>query len=149
VFFNDSGAQITWRYDFDGKTGTISNKTNIIDRLPDGVLNDGMVVEYAFHPKPLVFMFELIPESENSNLWIAMWMQHCAMVYSPEGKPLKKITFAAKCVTCPTWGGEHNNILFMASALPLVEEAAPDDEGSQMFRYKTAEKGVANYEFAG
>jgi sugar lactone lactonase YvrE len=45
VFFNDSGPQILWRWDFDQETGNISNKTKIIDGLATGVLNDGMVIE--------------------------------------------------------------------------------------------------------
>lgn len=45
VFFNDSGPQILWKYDFDRETGSISNKTKIIDGLPHGVFNDGMVIE--------------------------------------------------------------------------------------------------------
>jgi sugar lactone lactonase YvrE len=47
VYVNDSGPNVLWRYDFDGETGEISNKTKIFDGLqgPKGILNDGMVVE--------------------------------------------------------------------------------------------------------
>lgn len=45
MYFNDSVPQITWRYDFDGETGKICNKMKIIGDLPQGVLNDGCVVE--------------------------------------------------------------------------------------------------------
>ena len=78
-----------------------------------------------------------------------MWMLHCVKVYSPEGKLLRKINFPAKCVTCPTWGGRDNDILFIASAPPLVEKAAPGDEGGHVFRYKGGVAGMMKYEFAG
>lgn len=46
VFYNDSGPQIVWKYDFDVNTGNISNRRKIIDGgLPKGVMNDGMVIE--------------------------------------------------------------------------------------------------------
>ena len=78
-----------------------------------------------------------------------MWMDHSLIKYSPEGKALQKITFPAKCMTCPTWGGEHNDILYLTSAQPLVEKAAPGDEGGQMFRYKPGVQGLLKNEFAG
>lgn len=76
-------------------------------------------------------------------------MDHCIIKYSPDGKALKKITFPAKCVTWPTWGGQNNDILFLTSAQPLVEKATPGDEGGQLFRYKPGVKGMTKNEFTG
>ncbi|KAG9239577.1 hypothetical protein BJ875DRAFT_83836 [Amylocarpus encephaloides] len=133
MFYNDSGPQAVWRYDFDSKTGDISNKTIMtLDGLPKGVMNDGMI------------------NDESGNLWIAMWMMHSINVCSPEGALLQTIEFPARCITCPTWGGENNDILFVASAQPIVEKAAPGDQGGHMFRYKPeGVKGMPTYEFAG
>ena len=78
-----------------------------------------------------------------------MWMLHCVEVYSTDGKKLRRINFPAKCVTCPTWGGRDNDILFIASAQPLVEKAAPGDEGGHVFRYKSDVKGMRKSDFAG
>ncbi|KAH9220727.1 hypothetical protein DL95DRAFT_477914 [Leptodontidium sp. 2 PMI_412] len=131
MYFNDSVPQITWRYDFDRETGKICNKMKIIGDLPQGVLNDGCVVD------------------QEGNLWVAMFMLNCVMVYTPEGSLLKTIRFPAKLITCPTWGGRGNDILFITSAQPLPEDAAPGDEGGHVFRYKTELKGMAKHEFAG
>lgn len=76
-------------------------------------------------------------------------MLNCVMVYTPEGSLLKTIRFPAKLITCPTWGGRGNDILFITSAQPLPEDAAPGDEGGHVFRYKTELKGMAKHEFAG
>lgn len=56
VYFNDSGIQILWRYDFDAETGDISNKTKLIDGLPGKskeVFNDGLVVEFVTRIYPM------------------------------------------------------------------------------------------------
>ncbi|KAF4626179.1 hypothetical protein G7Y89_g11981 [Cudoniella acicularis] len=120
-----------WRYDFDGATGRISNGKEIVKDLPDGVMNDGMVID------------------QNGNLWIAMWMMNCVMVYSPEGRPLQQIHYPAKCVTCPAWGGKDLDILFFTSAQPIVEKPAPGDEGGHLFRLSPGVKGVSKYAFDG
>ena len=52
-------------------------------------------------------------------------------------------------MTCPTWGGQNNDILYITSAQPIVEKASLDDEGGHVFRYKADVRGMAKYEFAG
>jgi sugar lactone lactonase YvrE len=53
VYFNDSGAQRTFAYDFDVSTGNITNRRVLIDHSSMGgkndgeVMNDGMVIEYV------------------------------------------------------------------------------------------------------
>ncbi|KAH8685915.1 hypothetical protein BGZ60DRAFT_502321 [Tricladium varicosporioides] len=124
MFYNDSGTQTLSRYDFDGATGDISNEKRVIEGLPPGVMNDGMVVD------------------QDGSLWVAMKI-------FPEGHILDQIGFPAKCITCPAWGGEKNDILFITSAQPIVEKAAPGDEGGHIFQYKPGVKGLPKYEFAG
>jgi hypothetical protein len=46
VYINDSVGQKTFKYDFDLQTGTITNKSLLIDRRASGGEPDGMVVEY-------------------------------------------------------------------------------------------------------
>lgn len=56
MYFNDSGKQILWRYNFDVETGNISNKSKLIDGIPGttrDVLNDGMVIEFVPPSSPL------------------------------------------------------------------------------------------------
>ncbi|CAG8984238.1 hypothetical protein HYALB_00004221 [Hymenoscyphus albidus] len=132
MYFNDTGPKVVWRYDFDGKTGDISNKTKLIEGtdFPQGGGNDGMVID------------------ETGNLWIAMWGMNEVRVYSPEGKLLQSIQFPAKCMTCTTWGGKDNDILFVTSAIPFTGPEA-GDEGGHVFRYKPGVKGLPKYSFAG
>jgi sugar lactone lactonase YvrE len=69
-------------------------------------------------------------------------------VYDPEGKHLKDITFSGKNITCPTWGGNNLDLLFVISG-----RREPDgiDEGGVVFRYKVSNgpKGTIKHEFAG
>jgi len=46
VYFNDS-VGVIWRYDFDVENGKISNRVPLLRVQEEGVLNDGMVVEYV------------------------------------------------------------------------------------------------------
>lgn len=70
-------------------------------------------------------------------------------VYSPEGKELKTITFPAKCITCPGWGGPNSDVLFVSTALPLDGSRPEGDEGGHLFRFDAGVKGVVNHEFGG
>jgi len=89
--------------------------------------------------------------SQEGNLWIAMWLDSCVKVYSPEGKLIKKITFPSKCVTCPAWGGKNNDILIVASAQPesVGVKSELGDQGGHLFRYDAGVKGMINNKFGG
>lgn len=71
------------------------------------------------------------------------------MVYSPEGKVLDEIAFSGKNVTCTTWGGKENNILYITSGVDNSDDRQPDDEGGHMFMYKADARGLSKREFAG
>ena len=72
------------------------------------------------------------------------------MSFDPVGNQLKDILFSGKNLTCPTWGGKDLDILFATSAMG-GSDAALDDEGGYMFRYrvKTGPKGTEKGEFRG
>jgi L-arabinonolactonase len=69
---------------------------------------------------------------------MAMWAGGCIMVFSPTGKLLRRIDFPAKFITCPTWGGEDGNTLFITSGTDVgkVSKAPPGDHGGQIFSWK-------------
>lgn len=76
-----------------------------------------------------------------------MWMDHSILVFSPTGKPIKRIAFPAKCITCPAWGGPNNDVLFVTTAQPLVEQQAVGDEGGHIFKYEPGVQGMINHEY--
>jgi sugar lactone lactonase YvrE len=72
------------------------------------------------------------------------------MQFDPFGKPLKKVEFPAKFITCPTWGGLSHDVLYVTSAVDKSADAAPDDEGGHVFRYSAeGVRGVPKHKYAG
>ncbi len=73
------------------------------------------------------------------------------MVFDPTGKQIKELLFPGQRLTCPTWGGENNDIIFITSASGGAGIASQIDEGGNMFSYKVAEgpRGKPEHEFSG
>ena len=73
------------------------------------------------------------------------------VIFDPTGKHLKDIEFSGKNLTCPTWGGESLDILFVTSAKDPFIGIKEGDEGGNMFIYRIQEgpKGNTKFEFAG
>ena len=73
------------------------------------------------------------------------------MVFGPNGEKIKELVFSGQRLTCPTWGGENHDILFVTSAKGGDGIEDKSDEGGNMFSYKvlTGPKGKPEYEFAG
>lgn len=125
----------------------ISNPTLVIDGLGKGILNDGMVVEYDYSRslKDLALTFD----SVNGNLWVAMWMDSCIKVFNPEGSELHRFDLPAKCITCPAWVGHSNDHLLLTSAIPLIGDAPPGDQGGGLFCLNPNITGMPIREFDG
>ncbi|CRG83559.1 Regucalcin [Talaromyces islandicus] len=131
-YFHDSVAMVVYAYDFDLETGNISNKRLLIDRRDSFGEPDGMVVD------------------TNGNLWIAMFDSNRVMVFTPEGRHLKDITFTARNPACTAWGGKDYDIIFLASGKWRGKREIPDDEGGHMFKFKPGDAhGQPKHEFAG
>ena len=70
------------------------------------------------------------------------------MVFDPTGKHLKDIVIPAAKPTCPTWGGQNFDILFVTTARNNSPEVSSDDEGGHMFSFKPVGiRGKAKREF--
>ena len=89
--------------------------------------------------------------STEGNLWIAVFDTHRVMVYSPEGRHLKDVQFSAKNMTCTTWGGKNQDILFVTTGKNQNTTPGSTDEGGHIFRYRapTGTKGLPKNEFLG
>ncbi|KAL5318569.1 hypothetical protein ACEPPN_013631 [Leptodophora sp. 'Broadleaf-Isolate-01'] len=135
VYLNDSVGQMVYAFDFDLEKGEISNKRTLVDFHGTEGEPDGMVVEH----------------STDGNLWIAVYGTNRVMVFDPSGKKIKELVFSGQRLTCPTWGGENNDILFVTSAKGSDGIEGQADEGGNMFSYKVVDgpKGKPEHEFAG
>jgi len=87
-------------------------------------------------------------DSEEGNIWVAIFAAGCVNVYSPDGKLIKNITFPAKGITCPGWGGKDNNVLFASSGNYLEKgEKVEGSEEGHMFSFEAGVKGMPNVKF--
>ncbi|CDK26528.1 unnamed protein product [Kuraishia capsulata CBS 1993] len=131
MYLNDSVSQLTFVYDFDQETGSISNKKIFIDNRGKIGEPDGMVVDVE------------------GNLWIAMYNGFAVNVYNPHGELIKQVKLDAKCLACTTWGGKDSDVIYVVSAYNKFDDRTPEDAGGHLFKFKTGVKGVSKYEFAG
>ncbi|KAL2835860.1 hypothetical protein BJY01DRAFT_252299 [Aspergillus pseudoustus] len=130
MYVNDSVAMKVFSYDFDVRTGAITNKKLFIDRRDSFGEPDGMVVD------------------TDGNLWIAVFDSNRVMVFSPQGKHLKDIVFSARNMACTTWGGRNLDILYIATGKDRKPTARAEDEGGHMFKYPAiGTTGTVKYEF--
>lgn len=77
---------------------------------------------------------------------------HSNSVVNPSGEIIKEIFFPAKFMTCPTWGGERHNTLYLTSASghAFTGETEEGDEGGNLFRVVfDGVTGMVKNEFAG
>lgn len=125
MYFNDSVIQKTFAFDFDNESGSISNKRILRDYAGGLDQPDGLVVDI------------------DGNIWVAMWEGYRVVVLNPTGEIVQEISFPAKRITCPTWGGVNNDTLFFTSGT-----ATEGKFGGHLFKYVTSTKGMPKYEFA-
>ncbi|KAK0103524.1 hypothetical protein ONS95_005545 [Cadophora gregata] len=132
-YLNDSVGQMVYAFDFDLEMGEISSQRTLVDFHGTQGEPDGMVVD------------------TDGNLWIAVYGTNRVMVFDPSGKKIKELVFSGQRLTCPTWGGENHDILFVTSAKGGNGMEGKADEGGNMFSYKVVDgpKGRPENEFAG
>ncbi|KAJ5099589.1 hypothetical protein N7532_006590 [Penicillium argentinense] len=132
MYLNDSvGMKIT-ALDFDLETGNVSNRRTLVDFRATGAEPDGLVLD------------------TDGNLWVAVYATSSIMVFNPDGQKLKEIKLPAKYITCPTWGGKNNDILYMTTARDRTDNPDPSDDGGHMYMFKpSGVQGHVKYEFPG
>lgn len=78
-----------------------------------------------------------------------MWASHCVMAFSPAGQHLRSIQFPAKNMSCTTFGGPANDVLFVTSAIDRSDKRSEDDQGGHVYRYHLGIRGTVKNVFAG
>ena len=136
MYFTDSPRYTIWKYDFDATTGNISNKRPFatIDHL-----------EHQFKAEP-----DGLAVDEEGHIWSALWGASRVVRFSPAGDLVGEVHLPALRVSCPAFGGEDMDELFITTA--ALEE---DDlegrtkyvENGSVFRIKVGIKGLPKYRF--
>jgi sugar lactone lactonase YvrE len=120
-------------YDYDTKTGTVSNRATFTDVPESAGMPDGLTVD------SLGFV------------WSAHWEGSRVTRYNPEGKIDMEIKVPAEIVTCVGFGGDDLDELFITTAWYGLdqENRTKQPQAGDLFRVKTGIKGLAEPEFLG
>ena len=112
AYFADTTTQVIQKVALDADGWPAAAPEPFVDLGPEGLYPDGAVTDAA------------------GNLWNAQWGASRVACYSPQGKFLRAIPFAAPHTSCPAFGGLDLTTLFCTSALqgmsPDAIAAAPD-----------------------
>lgn len=131
MYYSDSQVYTVYAYDFELESGEISNRR--VFRKFDNGDPDGLTVD------------------SQGNIWIAIWGGWCVEQYAPEGALIERIEMPVQYPTCPIFGGEEMNELYVTSAWYLLDRAGRGSQplAGDLFRIRTGVKGLPEPKFAG
>lgn len=99
AYFADTRQRKIWRQKLNSNDGWPEGDVELfVDCAADGINPDGAVVD------------------ANGYLWNAQWGAGRVACYSPQGELIKTISLPAEQVTCPGFGGDQLDILYLTSA---------------------------------
>jgi sugar lactone lactonase YvrE len=110
VYYTDTPTRQIMRQPLDPQTGWPDGPAQVFVDLRDGAFNpDGSVVDAQGY------------------LWNAQWGASRIARYAPTGEMVMAITFPARQISCPAFGGEGLQTLFATSASEGLEPAGAED----------------------
>ena len=131
-YFSDSMAQIIWAFDFDVRTGEISNKRIFNDSKDHGYPDGATVDAEGF-------------------IWSARWDGRCVLRIDPKGRIDRVVDIPAQRPTCVVFGGDRLDTMYVTSSrahLPEDELALHPLNGG-VFCFHPGVRGLLKNQFAG
>jgi sugar lactone lactonase YvrE len=98
MYHGDTPTSCVHAYDYDVKTGTISNRRLFLDLRETAERPDGAAVDSA------------------GNYWVAFYGAGKVAQFSPEGRRLREVDLPVKAPTMPCFGGADLQTLFITTA---------------------------------
>lgn len=98
MYHADTPTQQVYAYDYDGKSGGISNRRIFIDLSSTGEKPDGAAVDSA------------------GNYWVALYGAGKVAQFSPDGRRMRDIRLPVKAPTMPCFGGPDLQTLYITTA---------------------------------
>lgn len=126
MFLTDSPPQIVYAFDYDAKTGSISNKRVFFHLDEAGVFPDGHAMDIE------------------GNIWQACYGGSKVIRISPEGVVTGVIHLPTRNITCPTFAGTE---LYITSAEESEPEQYPDSAqfAGNLFRVDVGISGMPKF----
>lgn len=133
MYFADSPTREIRAYDYDLRTGDVSNKKVFTDFSDQPGMPDGSIVD------------------SEGYLWNAQWGGHRVVRYRPDGTVERVISVPAKNVTCLAFGGNNLDVLHMTTARFLMtpEQIKAEPLSGGLFTVKVNVKGLMEPKFCG
>jgi D-xylono/L-arabinono-1,4-lactonase len=126
LYFTDTMRFTIFKFDYDRKTGAISNE-RIFVKTPDHEgWPDGMTVDAA------------------GDVWSARWDGHMLVRFGPDGREKQRIEFPCKKVSCCIFGGENLTDLYVTTA-GADQRAENGKTAGALYRLRPDAKGVPEF----
>ncbi|MCX5662966.1 MAG: SMP-30/gluconolactonase/LRE family protein [Planctomycetota bacterium] len=127
MYFTDSMKFVIYVFDYDRKTGALTNQRDFINTPKDGGYPDGMTID------------------GKGDIWSARWDGNCVVQYSADGKEKGKITFPVKKVSSVIFGGPNLDEMYLTTAGGEKKNEDGQAAGA-LYRVKAGVKGVPEFD---
>ncbi|MDA0745232.1 MAG: SMP-30/gluconolactonase/LRE family protein [bacterium] len=126
MYYTDSPTRNIYRFDYNAKTGALTNQ-QVFVQTPEGEgMPDGMTVDALGH------------------IWSARWDGSCLVRYTPDGKEERRFQFPAKKVSSLTFGGEDYTDIYITTA--GGDNKSEEGEGAgALFKLNLGIRGVEEF----
>ncbi|MDF5711133.1 MAG: SMP-30/gluconolactonase/LRE family protein [Nostoc sp. S4] len=130
-YLADSPNQKIYAYDFNFRTGNITNRRIFVD-----------LTHESFHPDGLTI-------DAQGNIWSAMWSGWCVIRFNPKGEEILRINLPVPLVTSCTFGGEDLQTLYITTASVGLSQVEIDKSfySGDLFALETDVTGLPSYDF--
>ena len=128
-YYIDTPSKTVKAFDFDPKSGSISNESVVIDTIDLDGSPDGMTID------------------ENDHVWIAFCRGGCVRCFNPTtGKILETVELPTSGVTSCAFGGDEFGTLYITTGSFGSQE---EPEAGHLFAVKPGVRGLPTVAFAG
>jgi D-xylonolactonase len=127
MYYTDSVACCIYLFDYDEKTGALTNQ-RVWLQTPEGAgAPDGMTVDAQGY------------------IWSARWDDSALYRYRPDGREERRIAFPARKVSSVTFGGDDLSELYITTALTDGTKADEGAGAGALFRLRMGIHGVPEF----
>ena len=133
-YLADSYSRDIWAFDYDLETGDIAHQRVAFTLLEGDAVADGLTTDL------------------DGMVWLALWDGARIQRWDPRsGELLASYPFPAKRTSCPVFGGDEMNELYVTSAAVGLsgEDWQAYPHNGALMRLKTEFKGMPSFAFGG
>jgi len=126
MYYTDSTRHEIYIFDYDRKSGALTNQRVFVRTPEDEGVPDGMTVDAEGH------------------IWTAKWGGWCMVRYTPDGKEERRVKFPASAVSSVIFGGGGYTDIYVTTANGNKKETEGAGAGA-LFRVRLGIKGLPEF----